>query len=99
MILKPLINGPHAGLLAYTDNIMVRFKDDINFYVYNGDWHGSYKRGMISVHTLHNIPVVAALFQRVVEVTNDDRIKYYMCDPIIIPKKDEMEEWGDDIPF
>jgi len=99
MILKPLINGPHAGLLAYTDNIMVRFKDDINFYVYNGDWHGSYERGMIYIHTLHNITAVAGSFQRVVEVTDDDRTKYYMYDPISIPKKDEIEERGDDIPF
>jgi len=26
------------------------------------------------------------------EVTDDDRTKYYMYDPISIPKKDEIEE-------
>lgn len=94
---QPIDGIPAQGTLAFGNGLMVRFRADGGFWVFNGRWEGTYDGTHILVEDTGAIEQ-AEPFEEVVELTDGDRRRWYLgSTPIVSAVRDEDEAM--EIPY
>ncbi len=96
----PLPEQVPPGTLAVGNGLMVRFKKDNQFWVYNGNWNGMFDGELIYVIETNEYFPAPEPFEEVVELDKEDRRRWYLPPRMPIVQEDRpLDEEDDEIPF